>query len=222
MPTWTWIVIAIGAVVVVAAVLLAAARRRRSTRLRGRFGPEYDRVVDTSGSRRTAEGELRDREARREELEIVPLTAAARERYGWQWRNVQTRFVDTPTQAVSEAGRLVQDVMRERGYPIEDFERRAADISVDHPRVAQNYRKAHAISTRNEQGQTTTEDLRQAMMHYRALFEELLGDPVERGSDQGVRVLPAQDAQEPSRSTDSSQQTDEWKDESETTERRVS
>jgi hypothetical protein len=175
MDTWIWIVIV--AAVVVALVLIAAfalgARRRRG--LQERFGPEYDRAVETTGDRRAAEAELREREERHEELEIRELTPAARDRYFEEWRSVQVRFVDAPAQAVTEADELVRQLMRDRGYPVDDFDTRAEAISVDHPHVVENYRAAHGVWAANERGEATTEDLRQSLVHYRSLFEELLG-----------------------------------------------
>jgi predicted nucleic acid-binding protein len=173
------ILIVLVALVVIAAALLAA-RQRRSQRLQDRFGPEYDRTVDATGDRGTAERELRDRERRRDRIDVVPLDPAARDRYVDAWHRTQARFVDSPSEATREADRLVAEVMRERGYPVEDFEQRAADVSVDHPQVVQNYRAARAIAVANERSQARTEDLRQALVHYRSLFEELLevGEPV--------------------------------------------
>jgi hypothetical protein len=135
--------------------------------------------------RRRAESELAERERRREYLEIVPLEPAARERYAEAWRDTQARFVDSPEQAIREADHLVTEVMRERGYPMEDFDQRAADVSVDHPNVTENYRAAHATSLANDQGEASTEDLRQAMVHYRALFVELLEQPGEEARRTG-------------------------------------
>ena len=187
MDTWLWIVIAIIAVVLVLVLGLigwSRARQRRTETLREGFGPEYDRTLDDTGSRRRAETELRERQERREQLEIRPLSPAARDRYVTLWQATQARFVDDPGGAVAEADRLVQDVMRERGYPTDDFDQRAADISVDHPHVVSNYRAAHEISLRNDRGEASTEDLRQSMVHYRSLFEELLeteSEPVVPG-----------------------------------------
>jgi hypothetical protein len=179
MSTWVWIVIVVAVVVVLALVAWSMMRRRRSTQLREGFGPEYDRTVEERGSRRQAEAELADREKRREQLDIRPLTPAARDRYMDRWRDTQARFVDDPGSAVGDADGLVQEVMRERGYPTEDFEQRAADISVDHPHIVENYRAAHGISLAHQRGEASTEDLRQSLVHYRSLFEELLetGDP---------------------------------------------
>jgi FtsZ-interacting cell division protein ZipA len=182
MDTWVWIVIA--AAVVVAIVLVAmwaASRKRRTSHLREGFGPEYDRTVEETGSRRRAESELTDREKRREELDIRPLAPGARDRFADRWRTVQERFVDDPNGAVRDAHTLVIEVMRERGYPTDDFEQRAADVSVDHPHVVENYRSAYDISRRAENGEADTEEQRQAMVHYRALFDELLeAEPARR------------------------------------------
>jgi hypothetical protein len=185
MPVWAWIVIAVAVVLVVAAVAWAMYRRRRSRMLRGRFGPEYDRAVAERGGRWKAESELAARQRRRQELDIRPLEPAARERYMVEWRGTKARFVDDPGGAVAEADRLITQVMRDRGYPMEDFEQRSADISVDHANVVDDYRAAHAISMANDHGQASTEDLRQAMVHYRRLFEDLLET---RGPDRSAEV----------------------------------
>jgi hypothetical protein len=151
-------------------------KQRKREALRGRFGPEYDRTVRDSDSRRAAESELQARERRREELDIRSLAPVARARYADEWGAVQAKFVDDPNTAVLDANGLVLRVMGDRGYPMEDFEQRAADISVDHPDVVENYRAAYRIAVLDRDGQAGTEDLRQAMVHYRSLFEELLGD----------------------------------------------
>lgn len=175
MPDWAWIIIVAAAVLIVLAVVaIYMSGRRRSQGLQERFGSEYERTVEEEGGRRTAERELAERERQRERLDIIPLTAEARDRYAESWRTVQTRFVDDPAGAVGEADRLVTEVMRERGYPIDDFDQRAADISVDHPDVVENYRAGHALYLKEDRGQADTEDLRQAFVHYRALFSELL------------------------------------------------
>ena len=174
MPGWAWVLIVIAIVVVVALLVSEAARRRRTQRLQHRFGPEYGRAVDAADSRRDAEAELRAREDRRRQLEIRPLPGAAGERYLSQWKAVQAQFVDDPRTAVSTADTLVQSVMTDRGYPVEDFEHRAADVSVDHPTVVENYREGHRLAHTAADGDGATEDLRQAMRHYRALFDELV------------------------------------------------
>jgi hypothetical protein len=179
MPAWAWIVIALVVIVAIALAVWAAMRRRRTESLRQQFGSEYDRTVEQTGRPRDAESELEERRRRREELDIRPLAAGARERYAEEWRGVQARFVDDPAGAVGQADTLVTQVMRERGYPMDDFDQRAADVSVDHPGVVGDYRAAHDISTRSANGRTDTEDLRQAMVHYRALFEELLEEDTD-------------------------------------------
>jgi hypothetical protein len=168
--------------VVVVVLLVVLARVRRTARLRRQFGPEYDRAVAKAGGRGPAESELEDRRLRREQLEIAPLRPASRDRYLRQWHLVQARFVDSPGDATRDADRLISEVMRERGYPVEDFEQRAADISVDHPQVVDDYRAAHAVAEASKRSQATTEDLRQALVHYRSLFEDLL--EVSNGDEQ--------------------------------------
>jgi hypothetical protein len=167
-----------GALILVVAVLVwLYVRQRRSTTagLRQKFGTEYDRAVLTHGSK--AEAKLADREKRIEKLNIRDLDTMERERYSKQWQAVQSRFVDSPKGAVAEADDLVSSVMKVRGYPVSDFEQRAADISVDHPRVVENYRAAHEIALRVGKDAASTEDLRTAMIHYRSLFEELVQVP---------------------------------------------
>jgi predicted nucleic acid-binding protein len=178
MPVWAWILIGVGVVVVIAAALFAA-DRRRSQQLEEKFGPEYGRAVRERGDRRAAESELREREQVRDRLEITPLSDRQRERYGREWEEVQSAFVDNPSSAVADADRLVAEVMRERGYPVDDFEQQAAVVSVDHPDVVANYREGHAIYLRCDRGEASTEDLRQALQHYRALFDDLLESPTE-------------------------------------------
>jgi hypothetical protein len=174
MNTWVWIVIGVVGAIVVLGVMVSALRTRRTRSLQGRFGREYDRTVDKAGSRREAEQELRKREKRHDELELRPLSQDARERYLQEWQATQGRFVDDPTGAVSEADDLVQRVMRDRGYPVDDFEQRAADISVEHPDFVEKYRTANGIARSSERGEASTEDLRHSVRHYRALFVELL------------------------------------------------
>jgi hypothetical protein len=173
----TGLIVAIVVVVVLLALLaFFAGRQRRSRRLQDKFGPEYDRTVEQTGDRRAAEAELRERAERRQKLDIIPLAPDAQARYIEAWRNTQARFVDEPAEATREADRLITSVMRDRGYPVDDFEQRAADISVDHPQVVDDYRAAHAIAAANDRSEASTEDLRQALVHYRSLFEELLED----------------------------------------------
>ena len=180
MDTWVWIVIAVVAVIVVLGVLWGATRTRRTRSLQDRFGREYDRTVEHSGDRREAEQELIEREKRHEELQLKPLSQEQRDRYVDEWQNVQGRFVDDPAGAVSDADALVQRVMQERGYPVDDFEQRAADISVEHPDVVERYRTAHGIAQASERGEASTEDLRHSVRHYRALFEVLLESSGDR------------------------------------------
>ena len=167
-------------VAVLAAVLIALAlvmRQRRSANLRDRFGPEYERAVEETGGRRKAEAQLHDREKRVEAFAIRPLGPGEGQRYVHLWRKVQADFVDDPKAAVSRADALLSEIMSARGYPVGDFEQRSADLSVDHPVVVQNYRAAHAIAVRHARGEAGTEDLRQAMIHYRSLFEDLVDEP---------------------------------------------
>ena len=199
MNTWVWIVIGVVVAIVVLGVLFSALRTRRSRSLQDQFGREYDRTVDKAGGRREAERELAERQKRHDELELKPLPPEARERYLQQWQQTQSRFVDDPTGAVSEADDLVNRVMRDRGYPVDDFEQRAADISVEHPELVERYRTANGIARASEQGKASTEDLRHSVRHYRALFVELLdadadaGDGVENVDDVSSRDAEADD-----------------------------
>jgi hypothetical protein len=173
----TGLLVAILVVIVLLALLaFFAGRQRRSRKLQETFGPEYDRTVSETGDRRAAEAELVERTGRREGFDIVPLEPEARARYVEAWRNTQAQFVDEPAEATREADRLITSVMRDRGYPVDDFEQRAADLSVDHPQVVDDYRAAHAIAAANDRSEASTEDLRQALVHYRSLFEDLLED----------------------------------------------
>lgn len=170
------VVVVIVVVIAIAAVLAAmGARKRRSERLRERFGDEYDRTVGETGDARSADAELADREKRRKKLDIRPLDDADRDRYLSAWENAQNHFVDAPSAAIREADLLITQVMRDRGYPMDDFDQRAADVSVDHPDVVRDYRAAHAISVADDDGTASTEQLREAMVHYRALFDRLVG-----------------------------------------------
>src|SRR5208283_741491 len=173
------IVLAAVAILIIAALAWMYARKRRSRTadLRKKFGPEYERALREHGSERKAEAKLADREKRVEELNIRDLDAMERERFSKRWESVQSRFVDSPKGAVTEADDLVSSLMKTRGYPVSDFDQRAADISVDHPRVVENYRSAHEIALRVGKDEATTEDLRAAMIHYRSLFEELVQVP---------------------------------------------
>jgi hypothetical protein len=174
MDTRTLTIVLVAVVIVIAAVALLIMRKRRSDQLKQRFGPEYDRAVLQHGDARHAEAVLADREKRVEKFSIRALPPGDRERYAEEWANVQKRFVDDPAVAVTQADKLVTKVMTARGYPMSDFEQRTADISVNYPGVVQNYRSARTIVVRHNKGQSTTEDLRQAMVHFRSLFDELL------------------------------------------------
>jgi hypothetical protein len=164
------------ALVAVAAISFLLARERRSKQLRQRFGPEYDRVLKKEGEVRRAEGVLQMRAKRHDKFSLRLLSESSRLDFAGRWKTVQSQFVDEPKGAVAQADLLVNEVMVARGYPMADFEQRAADISVDHPVVVENYRAAHAIAQRHSAGEASTEDLRKAMVHYRSLFEELLED----------------------------------------------
>jgi hypothetical protein len=174
MPGWGWALVAVVAIVVVALVVWQGLKAKRTKTLQHRFGPEYDRTVERADDKREAEADLAARAKRRDELDIRPLPAASRDRYLEEWLRVQARFVDDPRGAVHEADALIQSVMRERGYPVDDFDQRAADISVDHPQVVENYRNGHRLASGG------TEQQRQAMVHYRALFDELVEDTADR------------------------------------------
>ena len=169
-----WLVLLVVAVIVVAAIAWWAGQRRRTRHLQERFGPEYQRTVDTTGDRSRAERELETRQERVEAFDIKPLEPAARDRFLERWKVTQALFVDDPSSAVDQADVLIGEVMRARGYPVGNFEQRAADISVDHPQVVDHYRTAHRIAERQRTGDADTESLRQAMVHYRALFSDLL------------------------------------------------
>jgi hypothetical protein len=184
MEAWGWIVIVVVALAVVGAAWWIGTRRR-STRLRERFGPEYERAMSRADTPAEAEAELEAREVRRGQLDIRPLEPDERERFLLEWKEVQAKFVDDPTGTVGAADRLVSEVMLARGYPMDDFERRASDVSVDHPNVVENYRAAHAVYRTTQQGKAQTEDLRKAFVHYRALFAELL-----ETRDEGSEIQP--------------------------------
>jgi hypothetical protein len=188
MELWMWIVLAVIAVVVIGAGGYLWQQRQRTEELTGRFGPEYQRAVEDTGDRRAAERELAAREERVREMEIRPLDPADRTRFAEEWRQVQARFVDDPAGSISIADRLVQEVMQERGFETDGgFDQRAADVSVQHARVVPEYRRAHEIAERHASDGVPTEELRQAMVHYRAVFEDLLEpenarQPVAQGS----------------------------------------
>jgi hypothetical protein len=185
---------AVGIVVVLALVALAAyflIRKRQSDRLAQRFGDEYELAVRQHGSRAKAEAELRQREARVGQLHIVPLAPGEGARFSSAWNKVQAEFVDNPAGAVTQADQLVRELMQKRGYPMSDFEHRAADISVDHPAVVRNYRAAQAIHARTLSGEVETEELRKAVVHYRALFDELLEVSMEEPRRMPARTVEA-------------------------------
>ncbi|HTD24974.1 MAG TPA: hypothetical protein VK738_20145 [Terriglobales bacterium] len=175
-------------IVVLAGLTWLYVRRRRATTagLRERFGPEYERAVEQHGSERKAESKLAEREKRVEELKIRDLDPTERERFSSQWNSVQSRFIDYPKGVVTEADELVSSLMRARGYPVAEFDQRAADISVDHPRVAENYRSAHEIALQLGRGEASTEELRAAMIHYRSLFEELVKEQTPGGKKEAA------------------------------------
>ncbi len=174
-PMIYYVIGAVILVVVVIVVAIVATRRARSVRLQRRFGPEYRRVSHQSGDRAQTEHELAKREERVKKFHLEELPVGARDRYVEEWRTVQARFVDQPRDAITQADALIVNVMRDRGYPVADFEQRASDLSPDYATVVQDYRTAHDISVRNRSGEADTEDLRQAMVHYRSLFSELVG-----------------------------------------------
>jgi FtsZ-interacting cell division protein ZipA len=183
------------AIVILAIVVVAIAvgaffylRRRRSENLRKQFGPEYNRAVKQYGDERKAEEKLAEREKRVRKLDIRGLTREEQNQFSNNWKKTQAHFVDAPSPAVNEADSLVKELMLARRYPVGEFEQRAADISVDHPNVVSNYRTAHDIAERNKSGKATTEDLRQAMVHYRSLFEELLETTAVEPNTRGERT----------------------------------
>jgi ABC-type nickel/cobalt efflux system permease component RcnA len=168
------LILLVGLVLVIGIALWMYFRKARTQKLRSKFGPEYDKTIAEHRDRGHAETELQKRAARVAKFHIQPLQPEDRSRYAEDWSREQSRFVDDPRSAVNHADTLVQDVMRRRGYPVGDFDQNAADLSVDHPLVVENYRMAHEIAVRDSQGVANTEDLRQAMVGYRALFEDLL------------------------------------------------
>ncbi|MEU8072805.1 hypothetical protein AB0B20_23930 [Micromonospora sp. NPDC049151] len=185
------IVIVVAVIAALVAVAVVASRRRA---LRERFGPEYDRAVAEQDSRSAAERELRERERRHAELELTPLSPESRARYAAAWEELQVRFVDSPAETVGEADELVSRLIAERGYPTGDFSDQIAHLSVEHARTLTHYRDAHEIRQRNERGEAGTEDLRQALVHYRALFADLLGEePVPTATQQPEQRHPDHD-----------------------------
>jgi hypothetical protein len=192
--TTTLILVALLVLAAVAAVTsVSLHRKKQSLRLKRQFGAEYDRTVARVGGQSRAETELREREARIAKLNITPLTADQAAKFSQAWKRVQGVFVDNPSGAVAQAGKLVQEVMMARGYPMGDFERRASDISVDHPTVVEAYRAAQLIAGRDTRGEADTEELRKAFVHYRTLFSDLLeieASPVANASHHGIAVHP--------------------------------
>jgi len=174
MPTWLIVLIVVVAVAVLGAVIWLVTQEMQRKRLQKRFGPEYDRTVAEKDSPRAAQRELAERERRHKELDIRPLSVSARERYAQQWARVQEKFVDQPSAAVTEADHVLVALMAERGYPTEGYEQQLSDLSVRHAKTLEHYRAAHA--TQHERSGASTEDLRDAMVHYRTVFEDLLTD----------------------------------------------
>ena len=186
-PLWIWIALGVVALLIVVALFARGARRSRTEQLREKFGPEYDHALQESRSRKRAEQELLARAEQVKRYEIKPLSAADRERYRRDWARVEQRFVERPNMAVAEADELVAEIMRVQGYPMGDFDRHAADLSVTHPRVVEHYRAGHRVITG---GTPSTEDLRQAMLHYRALYEELSGEKRDESARDVPRDVP--------------------------------
>jgi hypothetical protein len=173
-----WVLVAIAVVCVLAAAIAGAVRKSRTRRLRGRFGPEYDRTLEGASSKKEAEAELGRRADRRDGFQVRAIPTEERRLYAEQWQEIQARFVDAPADSVQEADVLVTRVMREAGYPVESFDDRSEFVSVDHPHLVEDYRQAHRIAVADTGGKVTTEDRRQGMVHFRSLFEALLGDDV--------------------------------------------
>jgi hypothetical protein len=190
----TTIIIVIALLAAVAAIAAAGwmyQQKKQTKRLRSKFGPEYDRVAEVEGGRGSAEKTLHEREKRVERLNLIPLSAEDRDRFAGAWQQEQAGFVDDPPAAVANADILVTEVMKARGYPMGDFEQLAADISVNHSTVVTNYRIAHDIALRDSNGETSTEELRTALLHYRMLFEDLLEVPVIEPEKQKARAVVA-------------------------------
>ncbi|GAA0375723.1 MULTISPECIES: hypothetical protein [Micromonospora] len=191
----TQIVVTVLVILIVAAVAAALVVAGRRRALRQRFGPEYDHVIAEQDSRSAAERELRERERRHAELELIPLDPTARARYAEAWEELQVRFVDSPAETVGQADELVTRLIAERGYPTGDFTDQIAHLSVEHARTLSHYRDAHEIHLRNSRGEASTEDLRQAVVHYRALFADLLGEePAARTTPEQRQPDAAHDA----------------------------
>jgi len=204
MSNITLIIVIVIAVVVIAAIVVVGyqmTRQKRTERLRQQYGPEYDRVIDQSDSQRDAESELRSRSKRHEQLQLRNLDSSEREDFERRWSDIQGKFVDDPSTAVHDADLLILEVMSARGYPVEDFDQRADDLSVSHPEVTQRYREARRIAQANRDGEASTEDLRQAVTSYRSLVLALLADDRERSRDNGTqseqdnRQMPERESQ---------------------------
>jgi hypothetical protein len=172
----TYLIIAVVVIVVIMGAIMAPmfARRRKSQKFQNKYGPEYDHTVQTAGNEKKAQAELNGRQKHVDTLNIRPLSVSERERYQSEWTAIQAKFVDQPGQATVEADHLIMEVMKVRAYPVSDFDQRAADISINYPNLVSNYRAAREIAIKNEQHTATTEELRQALIHYRSLFDELL------------------------------------------------
>ena len=172
----TYLIIAVVVILVIMGIILGFgfSRRQRTKRYQNKFGPEYDRTVENAGNEKKAQAELAERQKHVESLNVRPLSVGERERYLAEWKAVQAKFVDQPGQATVEADHLIMEVMKVRSYPVSDFEQRAADLSVNYPELVSNYRAARAIALKNEQHSANTEELRQAFIYYRSLFDELL------------------------------------------------
>lgn len=176
-PIWIWVALGVVALLVVAGLISRGARRARTESLREKFGNEYDHAVHQHGNRKRAEQDLLTRAEQVKKYNIVPLSASDRDRFRADWQKVEQHFIERPTTAVVEADELIADIMRKRGYPMGDFDRHAADLSVTHPRIVDHYRAGHRVIG-GAPGSASTEDLRQAMLHYRALFDELIDDRI--------------------------------------------
>ena len=177
MSTSTIVAIIVVAIVVITAAIVLTIKNQRSQRLRSRFGPEYHRTLEETGSKTKAEATLEKLERRVDRFDLRPLSPVVRANFVASWQKIQARFVDDPQGALIEADKLIQEIMAARGYPVADFDQRAADISVNHPLVVEHYRAGHDIALDHAKGRASTEDMRQAMIHYRTLFAELAGEP---------------------------------------------
>lgn len=186
-PMWIWIALGVVALLLVVALISRGSRKSQSESLRAKFGNEYDHAVSEHGSRKKAERDLIERAEQVKKYNIVPLQASDRDRFRADWQKVEQHFLERPTTAVVEADELIAEIMRRRGYPMGDFERHAADLSVTHPSITEHYRAGHRVIGETP-GSASTEDLRQAMLHYRALFDELIDDRI--GNDVVVTDVP--------------------------------